>query len=128
MTGPDDASPVRVQNRQASFERTGKERQFEVLKPLLIGESEQLSQAEAATEPGMTTNAVKVAIHRLRKAFRDAVMTEIAQTVRDPDEIDEELRYLIEVLSREIGYADNKSRPIPGSRLFELPASASSLN
>ena len=47
----------------------------------------------------MTTGAIKVAIHRLRKVFGDAIQAEIAQTVTTPDEIAAELRYLIEVLS-----------------------------
>jgi RNA polymerase sigma-70 factor (ECF subfamily) len=84
---------------QAAFEQSGKGRQFEALKPWLIGDTENLSQADAAVELGMTTGAIKVAIHRLRKSFRDAVQAEIAQTVTGPDEIAEELRYLVEVLS-----------------------------
>jgi RNA polymerase sigma-70 factor (ECF subfamily) len=87
---------------QAAFEESGKGKQFEVLKPWLIGDTENLSQADAATELGMTTAAVKVAIHRLRKSFRDTVEAEIGQTVTDPDEIAEELRYLIEVLSQRL--------------------------
>ena len=54
------------------------------------------SLRHAAAELGMSTGAVKVAIHRLRKSFRDAVRVEIAETVTDPDEIAEELRYLVE--------------------------------
>ena len=48
---------------------------------------------------GVTTGAVKVMIHRLRKTFRAAVEAEIAQTVPATEDIDEELCYLIEVLS-----------------------------
>ncbi|MDC0311589.1 sigma-70 family RNA polymerase sigma factor [bacterium] len=84
---------------QSGLEEAGKGKQFEVLNPWLIGDTENLSQADAAEELGMTTGAVKVAIHRLRKEFRNAVETEIGQTVTRPDEIKEELRYLIEVLS-----------------------------
>jgi RNA polymerase sigma-70 factor (ECF subfamily) len=84
---------------QTAFEETGKGKHFDVLKPWLIGDTENLSQADAAEELGMTTGAVKVAIHRLRKSFRDAIQAEIAETVSDPHEIAEELRYLIEVLS-----------------------------
>ena len=84
---------------QAAFEESGKGKQFEVLKPWLIGDTENLSQADAAAELGMTTGAIKVAIHRLRRSFRDAVQAEIAETVSDPDETAEELRYLVEVLS-----------------------------
>jgi len=46
----------------------------------------------------LTEGAVKVAIHRLRKRFRELVKAEIAQTVGDQDLVQEELRYLLEVL------------------------------
>lgn len=82
-----------------SFEASAKSKQFAVLKPWLIGESEKLSQAEAAAELGVSTGAIKVAIHRLRKAFREAVQDEIMQTVDEPGDVAEEIRYLIEVLS-----------------------------
>ena len=86
------------------FEASGKEKQFEVLKPWLMGTADSartggLSQAEAAESLGLTVGAIKVAIHRLRKNFRDAIQKEIAETVNDPSEVREELRYLIEVLS-----------------------------
>ena len=84
---------------QKSYEGSGKELQFELLKPWLIGETQRLSQADAATRLGMTAGALKVAIHRLRKAFREAIQAEITQTVHDSDDVDEELRYLIEVLA-----------------------------
>ncbi len=84
---------------QSAFVKTGKGAQFEVLKAWLMGESSAISQTEAAASLGMTTGALKVAIHRLRASFREAVQTEIAQTVEDPREAAEELRYLIEVLS-----------------------------
>ncbi len=83
---------------QAALETAGKGRQFEVLKPWLVGDSENLSQAAAAAELGMAAGALKVAVHRLRQSFRDAVRAEIAQTVNSPEEIGEELRYLIEAL------------------------------
>jgi len=84
---------------QSDFEAAGKEAQFETLKPWLIGDTGNLSQTAASAQLDMTAGAVKVAIHRLRKSFRDAVESEIAQTVDSPAEIAEELRYLIEVLS-----------------------------
>ena len=85
---------------EASFEQSDKATQFAGLKPWLIGDTESLSQADAAAALGMTTGAVKVAIHRLRKEFRNAVKSEIGQTVVDPADTDGEIRYLIEVLSR----------------------------
>lgn len=79
----------------------GKGEQFDILKPWLLGDVESLSQADAARRLGLTEGAVKVAIHRLRKRFREVVKAEIAQTVDDPAQIQDELRYLLEVLSQE---------------------------
>ena len=76
----------------------GTEAQFETHKPWLTGDAESLSQSAAARELGTTEGAVKVAIHRLRKRFREVVKAEIAQTLGDPAEVADELRYLLAVL------------------------------
>lgn len=85
------------------LKESGKERQFELLKPWLVGDAESLSQAETAEELGVTPGALKVAIHRLRKRFREVVQQEVAQTVDDTDEIEGELRHLIAALSQADG-------------------------
>ena len=72
--------------------------QFKVLKPWLLGDVGGLTQAEAAERLGWTENAVRVAVHRLRRRFRELIKQEIAQTVDDPAQTQEELRYLLEVL------------------------------
>ena len=82
-----------------TLEKNGKYHYFEILKPWLMGDATNLSQAEAATLLNLTPGAIKVSIHRLRKDFSAAIRSEIAQTVNTPEEISEELRYLIEVLS-----------------------------
>ncbi len=84
---------------QSSFAQAGKSAQFEVLKPWLVGDTESLSQADAAAKLGISTGAIKVTIHRLRKEFRSAVESEISQTVPSPEDIAAELRYLVEVLN-----------------------------
>ena len=76
----------------------GKSAHFDALKPWLTGESAALSQADAARQLGMNEGAVKVAIHRLRQRFREAVKSEIAQTVRGDGDVDDELRHLLAVL------------------------------
>ena len=81
-----------------SFEASGKGTQFEVLKPWLMGDADGLSQQQAAAQLGMTSGAVKVAIHRLRQKFGEAIRQEIAETVDTEEEIAGELRYLIEAL------------------------------
>ena len=76
----------------------GKSAHFDALKPWLTGDGPALSQAETARTLGMSEGATKVAIHRLRQRFRGAVKGEIAQTVRDAADVDDELRHLLAVL------------------------------
>lgn len=83
----------------AEHEQQGKAEQFQVLKPWLTGDAAGVSQAEAAGRLGLSEGAVKVAIHRLRKRFRDLVKAEISHTVSTEQEARDELRYLIEVVS-----------------------------
>lgn len=71
---------------------------FDVLKPWLTGDSKVFSQADAAKQLSMTEGAVKVAIYRLRRRFREAVKTEIAQTLNDPTHVQGELAALIEAM------------------------------
>jgi RNA polymerase sigma-70 factor (ECF subfamily) len=47
----------------------------------------------------MNEGALRVAIHRLRRRFRELVRAEVVQTVNDPADVAEEMRYLIEALS-----------------------------
>jgi RNA polymerase sigma factor (sigma-70 family) len=84
----------------ADHAAAGKTAQFETLKPWLTGDAEQLSQADAARRLDVNEGAVKVAIHRLRKRFRELVKAEIAQTVGGGGDVQAELNYLLEVLSR----------------------------
>lgn len=77
----------------------GKLEHFKTLKPWLVGETDALPQVEVARLLGLNEGAVKVAIHRLWKRFRELVRAEIGQTVGDPNQVDEELRYLVEVLA-----------------------------
>jgi RNA polymerase sigma-70 factor (ECF subfamily) len=81
-----------------SFEQSGKTEQFNVLRPWLMGDLEGITQSDAAEQLGMTRAAAKVAIHRLRQKFGEAIRGEIADTVDTEEEIRDELRYLIEAL------------------------------
>jgi RNA polymerase sigma factor (sigma-70 family) len=77
----------------------GKLEQFETLKPWLTGDTDDVSLAEAANKLELNEGAVKVAIHRLRRRFRDAIKNEISQTVNERAGVEEEMRYLLEALS-----------------------------
>lgn len=77
----------------------GKIQLFEQLKGFLTGGSVIPSYDEAATRTGLPRATVKTHVHRLRQRYREIVRREIARTVSAPHEIDEELRYLCNVLA-----------------------------
>ena len=83
---------------QREFDNAGKTRLFAAAKVFLTGEDEEALYADIADKLGMTGGAFKVAVHRLRKRFRDAVRAEISATVERPEEVDEELRFLFQAV------------------------------
>jgi len=48
----------------------------------------------------MTEDAVKVAVHRLRRRYGEMLRKEVEETVADPAQVDDEIRYLLEVIGR----------------------------
>jgi RNA polymerase sigma-70 factor (ECF subfamily) len=78
----------------------GKSDHFDALKPWLTAEADATPQSEVATKLGMSIEAIKVAVHRLRKRFREAVRAEIAQTVSDADTVREEMDSLMAALRK----------------------------
>jgi len=81
------------------FEAAGQQERFEVLKPFLAAEKQGPSGAEVAARLGLSESAVYSAVHRLRQRYGELLREEIAHTVASPEEIDDELRYLVRVLS-----------------------------
>ena len=77
---------------------SGKGDLFDGLQGFLVGEKDQ-GYAEAAKTLHMTEGAVKVTVHRLRRRLREFLRAEIAATVSDDSEIDEEIRYLIGIVA-----------------------------
>jgi len=74
--------------------RTGREQQFEHLKEFITGQPDEGGYADVAVRLGMTAGAAKVAAHRLRQRYRALLRSEIAQTVADPEQVDDEIRNL----------------------------------
>jgi RNA polymerase sigma-70 factor (ECF subfamily) len=83
---------------QADWTAHGKEALFDRLKPFLTAQQHSAGYAQVAAELGMTEGAVKTAVHRLRRRYRELLRAEIAQTVAGPEEIDDEIRYLLSCL------------------------------
>ena len=77
----------------------GNEELFAALEPHLTGAERLVPYAELGAGLGMTEGAVKTAVHRLRKEFGKLLRAEIAKTVSDREEIEEEIRHLFVSLS-----------------------------
>jgi len=79
---------------RGQYVRDGKERVFDGLKGFLGGAGEGGGYREKGEQLGMTESAVKVAVHRLRRRYRDLLRERIAQTVASPEDVDDEIRHL----------------------------------
>ncbi len=88
-----------MEQLRANYAAAGKRELFDRLQSLLLSEGSAQAYQELAGPLGLSEGAVKVALHRLRQRFRDAVRSEIAQTVATPAEVDEELRCLMAAMS-----------------------------
>jgi len=83
-----------IERLRAECEAGGKSKQFEHLKIFLTAGKGAVSHADAARSLGMDETAVRVAVHRLRKRYRQLLRDEISQTLTDPAQVDEEMRAL----------------------------------
>jgi len=70
------------------------ERRFELLKGYLTGDAQDVRYKDVADELDMSEGAVKVAVHRLRQRFGDVLRDEVARTLNDPADVDDEIRHL----------------------------------
>jgi RNA polymerase sigma factor (sigma-70 family) len=88
-----------VDRLRAEFVEHGRLDHFNQLKIFLLDQAET-PYAALAQEMGTSEGALKVAIHRLRKRYRDLFRQEIAETVADQADVESELRFLAEALTR----------------------------
>ena len=80
------------------YKAAQKEQLFDGIKKSLTEELDAPSHAQLAERLKMTTGAVKTAAHRLRRRYREILRDEIAQTVANPESLEEEIRDLINCL------------------------------
>src|SRR6202140_3480284 len=88
-----------VEKLREEFVHHGRPEHFERLKVFLLGQSDA-PYAVLAQEMNTSEGALKVAIHRLRKRYRELFRQEIADTVADPAEVESEFRFLAAVLAK----------------------------
>jgi RNA polymerase sigma factor (sigma-70 family) len=84
---------------QEEFCDSGKRELFDSLKSSLLSQETGLSYAEMGAHLGLKEDAVKQAVHRMRRRYRELFREEIAQTVAGPGEMEDELKHLFAVLS-----------------------------
>jgi DNA-directed RNA polymerase specialized sigma24 family protein len=83
------------------YTRAGKERLFQEIAGFLWGKDPSPlldAYAVASARLGMTPGAVRVAVHRLRERCSQLLRAAVAQTVASPEEVEEELKYLVRVV------------------------------
>ena len=86
---------ARVMHRlQRDMERSGKGRQFELLKHFLNGDGAEFTFADVAAELGQSEAAARMAASRLRQRYRELLREEIAPTLSSQDDIEDEIRSL----------------------------------
>lgn len=84
---------------RAEFQRAGKIPEFERLKNFLTADSKEIPYATAAAELGLGESAMRVAVHRLRRRYREVFREEIAHTLAEGESVEDELHHLLDVLS-----------------------------
>lgn len=88
-----------VRSQLAQEHSTGDQHaQYEELQVYLTGERADSSYRDAGERLGMSEGAVKVAVHRLRRRFRELLREQIGQTVAEETEIDQEIADLFNAL------------------------------
>ncbi len=83
---------------EQEFREAGKLEQFQQLRAFLIAGTGEESYAEVGAKLGMSPEAVKKAVQRMRHRYYELFREEVAHTVADPAEVEEELRYLCAVM------------------------------
>jgi DNA-directed RNA polymerase specialized sigma24 family protein len=82
------------QRLREECESNGKLWLFQALSSHLTGERDELSYANLSGELRMAETAVKKQLHNMRQRYRSLLRDEVSQTVQDPADVDDEIRYL----------------------------------
>ena len=89
-----------LQRLQKEFESAGKLKDFEQMKTCLMAERGSIDYAAVAKQLGTSEATARVAVHRLRKRFREIYREEISQTLSEGDDLNGELRHLAQTLAQ----------------------------
>jgi DNA-directed RNA polymerase specialized sigma24 family protein len=80
------------------FVHEGKSHLFKGLQPFLVESVKDTTYADAASALGISEEAFKKAVQRMRRRYGELFREEIAHTVADPNDVEKELRNLCAIL------------------------------
>ncbi|MFT4637750.1 MAG: RNA polymerase sigma factor (sigma-70 family) [Verrucomicrobiales bacterium] len=83
---------------ESEYEQIHQLEKFEMLSSSLMAPEESLPNAELASKLGLSEAGFKSAVHRMRSRFRKLFRATVAQLVENPNAVDEEIRYLMQVM------------------------------
>jgi len=83
-----------LQRLREECESKGKLWLFQALSPFLTEERDEVSYAELSSKLGIAETTVKKQLHNMRQRYRSLLRAEVSQTVEDPGDVDDEIRYL----------------------------------
>src|SRR6266478_6468964 len=95
----DSSATGEIDNREGAAEVKGRLRVFDALSSCLGAERADISYSSIAATLGIDETTVKKLLHRLRQRYRELLRGEVADTVADPAEIDDEIRHLCAALA-----------------------------
>ncbi|MBL9137051.1 MAG: sigma-70 family RNA polymerase sigma factor [Verrucomicrobiales bacterium] len=81
------------------YEWAGEAKRFEILKPFLMNERRAHSGARLAAQLGVAESSAYSAVSRFRKRYGEFLREEIARTVQRPEDVEDELRHLLRILT-----------------------------
>lgn len=84
---------------KSKYDAAGQQETFALLQAFLPGSGEPPGYDVVALRLGKSVDAVKMSVSRLRRSFRRELQAELSRTVSSPDEVEEELRYLQDILA-----------------------------
>ena len=86
---------------QEECECRGRRRVFDVLSVALTSDRDSVCYEKLGRELGLGAAEIKRLLHKLRQRYRQLLRTEVAETVENPAEVDDELHYLVSALAAE---------------------------
>jgi DNA-directed RNA polymerase specialized sigma24 family protein len=86
------------QSLRTEYAENGKAELFDRLKDFITADEDAGTHADAARDLGTSAGAVKVAVHRLRRRFRDELLKRVADTLGPDQDVEDEIRHLLATL------------------------------